>query len=384
MQGHVQRTRRLPLQLRWSAPAAIGSRKRPSRSGTTVRPPRPLKTPCPCAAPVQTERSGYELIAVVRGHSGYSGADNQADSVITGLRTGVGLLTLLSTLGSTPLRKRYFERPRNDLQCLDNLQVAMDYMIESEKIKLVGIGAKNVFDGDRTRVLGLVYTLIVKYEVHRYGRDVRDLLRWMQNHCAAYAHLLGCQRPHNFTTDMRDGIALAGVLHSHFPDLIDIDAMQRCDGDAAAAILENNGRVSVALERIGVPRMIEPAAMVDAAPVRNIILFLQGRLLCTVERAMRMWQDEKTQIAVVSVMRHALEQERERRETERLRLQREHATALQLAKQKAEAEEARHHRLALQQQDEKARAIEESAAAAARIEAKEAAVSLKPGIWGCS
>jgi len=202
------------------------------------------------------------------GRLGYSGEDNQADSVISGLRTGVGLLTLLTTLGSTPLRKRFFVRPRNDLQCLDNLQVAMDYMIESEKIKLVGIGAKNLFDGDHTLVLGLIYTLIVKYEVHRYGRDVRDLLRWVQGHCAGYTHWgLDSQPPRNFTSDMRDGIALACVLHSHFQDLIDIDAMQRCDSDTGAGLLENNERVAAALERIGVPRMIEPSAMVDAAPV---------------------------------------------------------------------------------------------------------------------
>jgi hypothetical protein len=75
--------------------------------------------------------------------AGYSGEDNQADSVVTGLRTGAGLLTLLTTLGSSPLQKRFTPKPRNDLQCLDNLAVAMDYMIESEKIKLVGIGVRN-------------------------------------------------------------------------------------------------------------------------------------------------------------------------------------------------------------------------------------------------
>lgn len=140
-------------------------------------------------------------------------------------------------------------------------------MIESEKIKLVGIGAKNLFDGDRTLVLGLIYTLIVKYEVHRYGRDVRDLLRWVQDHCAAYT--LGQLYPQNFTSDMRDGTALACVLHAHFSDLIDIDLMQTGNDDASAVILQNNERVAVALEQIGVPRMIEPSAMVDAPPVRN-------------------------------------------------------------------------------------------------------------------
>ena len=82
-------------------------------------------------------------------------------------------------------------------------------------------------------------------------------------------------------------------------------------------------------------------------------------------------------------MRHALEQERERREVERLRVQREHAASLQLAKQNAEAEDARHHRLAQQQHEEEARAMEEAAAAIARVQAEEAAVCSNCSIF-CS
>jgi actinin-like protein len=211
--------------------------------------------------------------------------------------------------------------------------------------------AKNLFDGDRTLVLGLMYTLIVKYEVHRYGRDVRDLLRWVQERCAPYAHRgrPDGEAPHNFTTDMRDGMALACVLHSHFDDLIDIEAMKPGNG----AALENNRRVLAALERIGVPRMIEPEAMVDAAP------------------------DEKTQIACVGVMRHALEEERERREAERMRLEMERAAALEAAKVKAEAEAARHRRAAQQQQEAAAKAAEEEAAAKAKAEAELAAAMVQ-------
>lgn len=215
----------------------------------------------------------------------YSGENNQVDSVTTGLRTGVGLLTLLSTLGSTPLSTKFTAQPRNDIECLDNLQVAMDYMIESERIKLVGIGAKNLFDGDRTLVLGLIYTLIIRYEVNRYGRDVRDLLRWVQDRCVAYANRGRPDNnlPQNFTSDMRNGVALACVLHSYFEDLIDIDAMRPDTGEgddsaAAARLLENNERLAGALEQIGVPRMIEPSAMAVAAPVRAAIFVFLGRL----------------------------------------------------------------------------------------------------------
>ena len=139
----------------------------------------------------------------------YAGLDNQADSVVGGLRSGAGLLNLLTALGSTALTKRWTPKPRNDLQCLDNLQIAMDY-IHAEGIKLVGIGAGNLFAGDRTLVLGLLYTLIIRYEVHRYGRDVRDLLRWVQEQCEPYTQRghAGGGVPQNFTSDMQGQCAM--------------------------------------------------------------------------------------------------------------------------------------------------------------------------------
>jgi hypothetical protein len=84
---------------------------------------------------------------------------------------------------------------------------------------------KSLFDGDRTQGLGLLYNLVIKYEyLHQYGRDVRDLLHCVQDHCEPYPHRGRPDggAPDNFTSDMQDGMALACVLHAHFADLIDL------------------------------------------------------------------------------------------------------------------------------------------------------------------
>ena len=67
-------------------------------------------------------------------------------------------------------------------------------------------------------------------------------------------------------------------------------------------------------ERIGVGRMVEPEAMVERPP------------------------DEKTQIACVGVMRHALEEEKVRRQDASEREEAERVAALEAAKAAAEAE----------------------------------------------
>ena len=60
-----------------------------------------------------------------------------------------------------------------------NISVALDF-VEAHGVRLVGIDAKNIYDGDSAHTLGLMYTLIVRFEVQRYGGDVGDLLRWLQ------------------------------------------------------------------------------------------------------------------------------------------------------------------------------------------------------------
>ena len=269
------------------------------------------------------------------------------ESVVTGLRSGTALIALLESLGAESLG-RHNRAPSNEPQCLDNLQVALDWLA-SREVRLVGISPKSLYDSSRTACLGLVYTLIVKYEVHRHASDVRDLLRWMQEQVQPYEQ---AAPPRNFTAALQDGLVLGCLLHAHFPDLIELEDLQ--PGVASAAL--NNATVLAALETIGVPRMLDADALGTAPP------------------------DEKTAIAFVGVVRHKLEEEAERRRAARRAAEEERLAQLEAAQTRAAAEAAA--AIAAQEAAAAARAQAEAEAAAAaleqeRREAEERAAALR-------
>ena len=64
------------------------------------------------------------------------------ESVVTGLRSGTALIALLESLGAESLG-RHNRAPSNEPQCLDNLQVALDWLA-SREVRLVGISPKSL------------------------------------------------------------------------------------------------------------------------------------------------------------------------------------------------------------------------------------------------
>ena len=68
---------------------------------------------------------------------------------------------------STP-RRRFTKKPLNRFQMLENNEVFLKE-VASKGIRLVGIGPENICDGDKTMILGLTWTLILRYEIQRFG-----------------------------------------------------------------------------------------------------------------------------------------------------------------------------------------------------------------------
>ena len=66
--------------------------------------------------------------------------------------------------------------------------------LKAKGIRLVNIAGEDIVDGKRTLLLGLTWTLILRYEIQKYGADEQELLRWVKECTRGCAH-----------ADIRDG-----------------------------------------------------------------------------------------------------------------------------------------------------------------------------------
>jgi len=82
-------------------------------------------------------------------------------------------------------------------------------------IKLVGIGPEDVHDNNLKLILGLIWTLILRFQIQRGGPDANakaELLEWVRQQVAPYG-----LRPKNFNMDWTDGKVIYALTDSLAP-----------------------------------------------------------------------------------------------------------------------------------------------------------------------
>ena len=56
----------------------------------------------------------------------------------------------------------------------ENLNIFLN-QLKARQIKLVNIGAEDLVEGNQKLVLGLTWTLILRYEIHKFGAVEKDV-----------------------------------------------------------------------------------------------------------------------------------------------------------------------------------------------------------------
>lgn len=138
------------------------------------------------------------------------------------LSDGIRLLALVEILSGKKL-PRYNARPTMKAQKLNNVDTALRFLTDEEKVKLVNISSSDIVEGNLKLILGLMWTLILHYSISMpvwEGEDDFDpsltpkqrLLRWIQNKIPDVP-------VNNFTTDWNDGKAIGALVDSIAPGL---------------------------------------------------------------------------------------------------------------------------------------------------------------------
>lgn len=178
--------------------------------------------------------------------------------LVTDLSDAVLLIHLLECLSCESLG-RYAAKPKLRVQKFENANTALDY-IKSRGIQMTNIGAEDVVDGNRKIILGLIWTLILRFtisDINEEGMTAKEgLLLWCQRKTACYDEV----EVRDFSSSWNDGLAFCALLDIHRPDLIDYDALDKSD---------HRGNMQLAFEiahkEIGIPELLDVEDVCDVA-----------------------------------------------------------------------------------------------------------------------
>ncbi|KAI2626523.1 calponin homology domain-containing protein [Hypoxylon sp. NC1633] len=178
--------------------------------------------------------------------------------LVTDLSDAVLLIHLLECLSSESLG-RYAAKPKLRVQKFENANTALDF-IKSRGIQMTNIGAEDVVDGNRKIILGLIWTLILRFtisDINEEGMTAKEgLLLWCQRKTACYDEV----EVRDFSTSWNNGLAFCALLDIHRPDLIDYDALDKSDhrGNMQLAF-------DIAHKEIGIPDLLDVEDVCDVA-----------------------------------------------------------------------------------------------------------------------
>jgi hypothetical protein len=163
---------------------------------------------------------------------------------------------LLEILGDESLG-RYASKPKLRVQKFENVNKSLDF-VKGRGIQMTNIGAEDIVDGNRKIILGLIWTLILRFtisDINEEGLSAKEgLLLWCQRKTACYPEV----DVRDFSGSWNDGLAFCALLDIHRPDLIDFDSLDKNDhrGNMQLAF-------DIATNEIGIPDLLDVEDVCD-------------------------------------------------------------------------------------------------------------------------
>ncbi|KAL6060975.1 actin binding [Balamuthia mandrillaris] len=226
------------------------------------------------------------------------------EDLSTDLSDGVILINLLELLSGQVLGK-YRENPTSRVLKIENVGLALTFLLNTLNIKLYGISAEDIVDGNTKIILGMIWRLIQTFRltedsptsdpldsssassssssqstINASGSlssssssssfELNNQNRGPSLHSRFKGRLLAwcqeCVQGHdvsvdNFDTSWTSGVAFCAIIHKHHPELIDFASVKTMDAfDTLSLAFE------LAEKHFDVPKLLDPEDMLEGKP----------------------------------------------------------------------------------------------------------------------
>ncbi|KAJ1512695.1 hypothetical protein HMI56_003693 [Coelomomyces lativittatus] len=153
---------------------------------------------------------------------------------------------------------KYNRQPKLRIQKVENVNLCLNF-IKRRGVNLTNIGAEDIVDANEKLVLGMAWTVILRFtiaDISEEGLTAKEgLLLWCQRKTGPYAPTVNIK---DFHTSWQDGLAFCALIHHHRPDLINFDQLNKKDAKANMQLA-----FDVAQKDLNIPKLLDVEDVVD-------------------------------------------------------------------------------------------------------------------------